>query len=286
MKFVVNSSLTVIFLTSFAIHAAPFPLQEKLAQLEKSADGRLGVTLIDTGTGERYSYRGDERFPLTSTFKVLAAGAVLKKSEQDPELLNKKIHYQQSDLVTWSPVTQKHLAKGMKLQDVAAAAIEWSDNTAGNFLLKEMGGPAGISKMVRTLGDETTRLDRWEPELNTAIPGDLRDTTTPNAMASNVQKLATGNALESRQRQLLQTWLKQNQTGAQSIRAGTPKEWIVGDKTGAGDYGTTNDVAVIWPPEKAPLVLAIYFTQTRQDAKARRDVLAKAAEIVLQQKSR
>lgn len=284
MKSVVSTSLALIILTSFTVHAAPFSQDEKLAQLEQSAGGRLGVAFIDTSTGARYSYRGDERFPLTSTFKVLAAGAVLKKSEQEPELLSKKITYQQSDLVTWSPVMEKHLAQGMLLKDIAAAAIEWSDNTAGNYLLKEIGGPAGIGQMVRRLGDETTRLDRWEPELNTAIPGDERDTTTPNAMASNLQQLATGNALKKEQKQLLQTWLKQNQTGAQSIRAGTPKGWVVGDKTGAGDYGTTNDIAVIWPPERAPLILAVYFTQHKQDATARRDVLAKAAEIVLQKR--
>ncbi|WP_369123870.1 class A beta-lactamase [Dryocola boscaweniae] len=284
MKSVAYSSLAFIFLTSFVSYAAQPSFDVKLAALEKNAEGRLGLALIDTASGERYSYRGDERFPLTSTFKVLAAGAVLKKSEQQPDLLNKHIAYQQSDLVAWSPVLEKHVAQGMKLKDIAAAAIEWSDNTAGNVLLKEIGGPSGIAKLAATLGDNQTRLDRWEPHLNTAIPGDERDTTTPDAMANNLQKLVAGDALAANQKQRLQTWLKQSQTGAQSIRAGTPGGWTVGDKTGAGDYGTTNDVAVIWPPGKAPLVLTVYFTQHKQDAQARRDVLAKAAEIVLQGK--
>ncbi|MEL4013609.1 class A beta-lactamase [Dryocola clanedunensis] len=284
MKHVLPLSLLAIFLASAPAWAATSSLDAQLAALEKSADGRLGVTLIDTATGKRYSYRGNERFPMTSTFKVLAAAAVLKKSERQPDLLDKNVTWQQSDLVSWSPVTEKHVGKGMKMTDIAAAAIEWSDNTAGNILLKEIGGPSGIAQLAASLGDDKTHLDRWEPELNTAIPGDERDTTTPDAMAANLQKLVLGNALKAEQKQLLQNWMKQNQTGAKSIRAGTPEGWVVGDKTGAGDYGTTNDVAVIWPPQKAPQVLTVYFTQHKQDAEARRDVLAKAASIVLQGK--
>ncbi|PLR30577.1 class A beta-lactamase [Chimaeribacter arupi] len=279
---------TLLFAAGLALSGAVFQaaaatdtLTAQLAELERNANGRLGVALIDTGSQREITYRGEERFAMASTFKVLAAGAVLQRSVTQPALLEKRIRYDRAALQSYAPVTGKHLAEGMTVAELCAAAIEWSDNTAANLLLTEIGGPQSITKLARSLGDDKTRLDRWEPELNTAIPGDERDTSTPRAMARNLQHLALGEALPQAQQQQLIGWLKNSQTGAKSIRAGVPAGWDVGDKTGSGDYGTTNDLAVIWPPHGKPLVLAIYFTQPKADAEARRDVLATATRLVL-----
>ncbi|PLR34628.1 class A beta-lactamase [Chimaeribacter californicus] len=265
----------------FQAAAATDTLAAQLAELERSANGRLGVALIDTGSQREITYRGEERFAMASTFKVLAAGAVLQHSVTQPDLLAKRIRYDRAALLSYAPVTGKHLAEGMTVAELCAAAIEWSDNTAANLLLTEIGGPQRITKLARSLHDDKTRLDRWEPALNTAIPGDERDTSTPQAMARNLQHLALGDALPPAQQQQMIGWLKNSQTGAKSIRAGVPAGWEVGDKTGSGDYGTTNDLAIIWPPHGKPLVLAIYFTQPKADAEARRDVLATATRQVL-----
>jgi len=255
-------------------------IKQKLAELEKSSGGRLGVALINTADNSQIVYRGEERFPMCSTSKVMAASAVLKQSETNQTLLNKRVEIKKSDLVNYNPITEKHLDTGMTLGELGAAAIEYSDNTAMNKLIAELGGPAGVTKFARSIGDATFRLDRTEPSLNTAIPGDKRDTTSPLAMAKSLQNLALGKALGEPQRAQLVEWLKGNTTGGESIRAGLPATWVVGDKTGSGDYGTTNDIAVIWPENHAPLVLVTYFTQPHQDAKARKDVLAAAAKIV------
>lgn len=180
--------------------------------------------------------------------------------------------------MVWSPITEKHLQSGMTLAELSAAALQYSDNTAMNKMISYLGGPEKVTAFAQSIGDVTFRLDRTEPALNSAIPGDKRDTTTPLAMAESLRKLTLGNALGEQQRAQLVTWLKGNTTGGQSIRAGLPASWVVGDKTGAGDYGTTNDIAVIWPENHAPLVLVTYFTQPQQDAKSRKEVLAAAAK--------
>lgn len=255
-------------------------IKQKLAELEKSTGGRLGVALINTADNAQIVYRGAERFPMCSTSKVMAASAILKQSETKKDLLNQRVEIKKSDLVNYNPIAEKHLDTGMTLGELSAAALQYSDNTAMNKLIAELGGPAGVTKFARSIGDSTFRLDRTEPTLNTAIPGDKRDTTSPLAMAKSLQNLALGKALGEPQRAQLVEWLKGNTTGAESIRAGLPATWVVGDKTGSGDYGTTNDIAVIWPDNHAPLVLVTYFTQPLQDAKARKDVLAAAAKIV------
>lgn len=256
-------------------------LNQELALLEKSSGGRLGVALINTENNNFTLYRADERFAMCSTSKVVAVSALLKKSESDKDILRKKITFHESELVTWSPITEKNLTTGMTLDALSAATLQHSDNTAMNAILNYLGGPSAATSFARSIGDVTFRQDRTEPELNTAIPGDERDTSTPLAMAQTLQKLTLGDALAVPQRQQLVEWLKGNTTGAASIQAGLPEGWKAGDKTGSGDYGTTNDIAVIWPPGKAPLVLVIFFTQPLQDAQPRKDVLAEATKIVV-----
>jgi beta-lactamase class A len=252
----------------------------QLKALEAASNGRLGVAALNTGDGAIVNYRADERFPFCSTFKVLLASAILTRSAHEDGLLDQRIRYTQSDLVNYSPVSEKHVADGMTVAELCAAAIQYSDNSAANLLIRLLGGPPAVTAFARSIGDDEFRLDRTETELNTAIPGDLRDTTTPAAMARSLQRLALGNALDAREREQLQTWMRGNTTGDARIRAGVPRDWQVADKTGTGDYGTSNDVAVLWPPSKAPIVVVVYFTQREPDAKARNDVIASAAKIV------
>ncbi|BEV72557.1 extended-spectrum class A beta-lactamase CTX-M-15 [Paludibacterium sp. THUN1379] len=255
-------------------------MRKQLAQLEQSSGGRLGVALIDTADNTRMSYRGDERFALCSTSKVMAAAGLLKKSESDAGLLDRQVPIRPKDRAGYGPITDQHMNQGMRWRDIAAAAVQYSDNPAMNKMIAELGGPVGVTRFSRQIGDRTFRLDRTEPQLNSAKPGDVRDTTTPTAMADSLRKLTLGDALAPAQRAQLVSWLKGNTTGGESIRAGVPAGWVVGDKTGSGDYGTTNDIAVIWRQGQAPLVLVTYFTQHDPNASARRDVLAQAARIV------
>lgn len=269
-----------LLLGSTVLYAGTSSVQQKLEALEKSAGGRLGVALINTADDSQIVYRADERFAMCSTSKVMAAAAVLKQSESDKALLNQRVEIKKSDLINYNPIAEKHVNGTMTLAELSAAALQYSDNTAMNKLIAHLGGPEKVTAFARSLGDETFRLDRTEPTLNTAIPGDPRDTTTPLAMAQTLRNLTLGKALAETQRAQLVTWLKGNTTGGASIQAGLPTSWVVGDKTGSGDYGTTNDIAVIWPENHAPLILVTYFTQPEQKAESRRDVLAAAAKIV------
>jgi beta-lactamase class A len=243
--------------------------------------GRIGVAALDTGTGRHVEYRPNERFPMCSTFKVLAAAAVLKLVDEGKEHLDRMVAYGKEEILEYAPVTKEHLKEGrMTLANLCAAAIEQSDNTAGNLLLRAIGGPPGLTNFLRALGDATTRLDRMEPNLNTAIPGDERDTTTPAAMRDDLVRLLTGDVLSPASRRQLETWLAGNKTGAQMIRAGVPTTWRVGDKTGRGDNGATNDVAVLRPPNRPPIFLAIYSVGSTTAASERTATIAEVARLI------
>jgi beta-lactamase class A len=254
--------------------------EARLEELEREFGGRLGVFAIDTADDAVLGYRAGERFPLCSTFKVIAAAAVLARSAQAEELIQQRLQYRRDDLVDYSPVTERHIADGMTLSELCAAAIQYSDNTAANLLIRILGEPGTVTAFARSIGDTEFRLDRWETELNSAIPGDPRDTTTPEAMGRSMRRLVVGTALAANHREQLRDWLCGNTTGAARIKAGIPANWKIGDKTGSGDYGSANDVAVVWPPRRDPVVVSIYTTQHRRDAKARSDVIASAAHIV------
>ncbi|WP_175757369.1 PEN family class A beta-lactamase, Bcc-type [Burkholderia ambifaria] len=251
------------------------------AALEHAAGGRLGVCAIDSASGRRAQHRADERFPFCSTFKAMLGAAVLAHSVARPGLLQQRVTYGPSDLVNYSPVSGKHVGTGMTVAELCEAAIQYSDNSAANLAMKLIGGPSAVTAYARSIGDDAFRLDRWETELNTALPGDPRDTTTPAAMAASMRVLTLGDALPSAQRAQFVAWLRGNKVGDKRIRAGVPAGSQVGDKTGTGDYGTTNDAGVIWLPSRAPIVLAVYYTQTRADAKPKDDVIAAAARIAV-----
>jgi beta-lactamase class A len=220
---------------------------------------------------------------MCSTFNLFAAAAVLKRADDGKEKLDRFVSYAAKDILEYAPVTKAHLKDGgMTLGALCAAAIEQSDNTAGNLLLDVIGGPAGLTNFVRTIGDEMTRLDRKEPELNSAIAGDERDTTSPAAMCGDMQRLLLGNVLFESSRHQLEDWLQHNETGALMIRAGVPKTWIVGDKTGRGANGATNDVAIIRPPGRASILIAIYSIGSKSSADDRAAIVAEAARVVVE----
>ncbi len=224
----------------------------------------------DTGTGATVAHRADERFPMCSTFKLLAAAAALKRVDAGAERLDRRIAYGPGDLLEYAPITKTHVAEGgMTLGDLCAAAIDWSDNTAGNLVLETIGGPAGFTQFARSLGDDVTRLDRDEPTLNESLPGDERDTTSPRAMAGTMQKVLLGDALSEGSRRQLQTWLINDKVGDKRLRAGLPASWRIGDKTGTGERGSTNAVAIIWPPAGAPLIATVYYTESSAPMDAR-----------------
>lgn len=277
----IATTIPLLAISSRVLAQSPDDAATKLAQLESTWRARLGLFAFDTGNGAQIHYRADERFPLLSTFKVMVAAAVLRRSEREPSLLNQRIRYNQSNLVTYSPITEKHLAHGMTVAELCAAALQYSDNTAGNLLIRLIGGPKALTNFARSTGNNAFRLDRWETALNTAIPDDPRDTVTPEAMARSLHNFTLSNALAPDSRAQLIEWLVGNTTGDKRIRAAVPPRWRVGDKTGSGDYGTANDIALLWPPNRTPIVLAIYTTHNRADAKRSDELIVEAARIAL-----
>ncbi|MGK5628928.1 class A beta-lactamase [Streptomyces sp. URMC 123] len=257
--------------------AAPYAARFK--ELERVYGARLGVHAVDTGTGREVSYNDGERFAYASTFKALAAGAVLRKYSLGG--MDRVIRYSRDDLIQHSPVTERHVDTGMSLRDLCEAAVRYSDNTAANLLLDALGGPQGLDAALEEMGDDVIRMERREPELSRWTPGELRDTSTPRAMAEDLRAFVLGDALGKDEREQLTRWLRTNVTGDELIRAGVPKDWVVGDKTGTGSYhGARNDIAVVWPPGGAPIVMAIMSNRTAKDAAYDNKLIADAASVV------
>ena len=250
-------------------------------EIEVSVAGRLGVAVLDTGTGALDGHRLDERFPMCSTFKFLAAALVLARVDAGQERLDRRIIVTRESLLDWAPVTSKRVGgAGMTVAELCEAAITVSDNTAANLLLASAGGPAAVTAFARRIGDGVTRLDRTEPALNEGTPGDPRDTSTPRAMAQTLRTALLGDALSAAGRAQLVAWMSANTTGGKRLRAGVPADWRVADKTGTGRLGTTNDVGVLWPPRRAPLVVVSYLTECKAPPDAREAALASVARAV------
>ncbi|MEU8385249.1 class A beta-lactamase [Streptosporangium sp. NPDC048865] len=267
--------------------SAPAPGQvratKELRALERSFKGRIGAYAVDTATGRTISYRSGERFPMLSTFKAIAAAAVLHKARtSSPGLMGKVVRWKAADLEEHSPVTGKHVKDGMTVAQLCHAAVTQSDNTAANMLLKQIGGPAGLTRYFRTLKDPVSRLDRWETELNDWSPKERRDTTTPAAMGRDLRAVTAGNALDARDRERLNAWLVANTTGDARIRAGLPRTWKVGDKTGTNSkYGAGNDIAIVWPGKaSAPVIMSIYTNRTAAGAAVDDKVVADTATVL------
>lgn len=250
----------------------------RFAALEREHGGRLGVAVLDAGSERRIAHRGDERFLICSTFKLLLVAAVLKRVDEGSETLRRRIVFNKHALLDYAPITRQHVGPpGMSVMQLCRATIAWSDNTAANLLLASIGGPAAVTRFARSLGDQFTVVDRVEPELNPY------DTTTPNAMLGDMQRLLLGHALSKSSREHLTHWLTDCQTGLQSLRAGIPASWRVGDKTGAWDGDgrhANNDIAIAWPPHGKPLLVTAYYMTDTADIAARKAVLADVGRIV------
>ncbi|MBK6464930.1 MAG: class A beta-lactamase [Myxococcales bacterium] len=239
----------------------PLSVPPTFASIEASVGGRVGVFALDTHSGRALGHRADERFAMCSTFKWVLAAAVLSRVDRKELSLEERVPFGEADLLEYAPVTRKALASGaMSVGDLARAAVTISDNTAANLLLKKVDGPAGLTRFMRSLGDPVTRLDRDEPTLNTNEPGDPRDTTSPRAMVGLMQGLLCGDALSPAGRAQLLDWLRACETGRERLRAGAPADWSVGDKTGTGRRGAANDVAILSPPGRAPVLVAAYLS--------------------------
>jgi beta-lactamase class A len=250
--------------SSLACAADPtVPIVDRLEGIRSDLGGRVGVHVHDTHTGRRIRFDDDSRYAMASTFKLLLAAAVLSKVERGQLELTQSVKVSQKDMISNAPVTSKHLPKGtITVKELCAAVVEVSDNPAANLLLGLIGGPTGFTKYVRTLGDEVTQLDRTELELNMNLPHDPRDTTTPRMMVANMEQVLLGNALSDASRRMLTGWMVSSPTGLKRIRAGLPEDWKAGDKTGTGSNGAVNDIAILWPPGRKPVLMAVYLSDS------------------------
>ncbi len=274
-------SVAAGLLEESAARAATDAIGQAAAAAEARIGGRVGVCVFDPATGDRFGHRADERFPMCSTFKAVAVATVLNRVDEGREDLRSFVRYGKGELLDHAPVARLHLQQGgMNVEALCAAAIEQSDNTAANLLLARVGGPAGVTAFLRSIGDGVTRLDRTEPSLNSAIPGDLRDTTTPAAMAWTLKRLLAGPALKARSRGRLTGWMLHCATGQQRLRAGVPAAWRVADKTGTGEHGSANDIAALWPPGRGPLLAAVYCTGSHAPAAALDGAIAEVGRAI------
>ncbi|QRM54673.1 class A beta-lactamase [Sinorhizobium sp. BG8] len=282
----------VLVASASAASAALFPgfpqaseagedITRRLGELEKLTGGRLGVAVRAFDGDAGFGHRESERFAMCSTFKALAAACVLKRADEGKERLDRRIVYGNGALVPYSPITEKFAGKeGMTLEGICEAAITLSDNTAGNLLLDVIGGPAALTQWLRETGDAETRLDRIEPDLNEAKKGDPRDTTTPQAMLATLGRLALGDVLSESSRQRLVDWMVETRTGDARLRAGLPKDWRAGDKTGTSATGAASDIAIAWPPGRGPVVIAVYIAEATAPVKELNPVFAEVGALI------
>lgn len=276
-----STAITFLCLTMSLNANAINSLVEAVTEAETELGARIGLAVHDLETDQRWEYKSDERFPLSSTFKTLACANVLQKVDLGKENINRVVRFSKSNLVEYSPVTENRVGrKGMSLAELCQATLSTSDNSAANFILQAIGGPKALTKFLRSIGDDTTRLDRWETELNEAVPGDKQDTTTPIAMVTTLEKLLIDETLSTESRQQLQSWLKGNKVGDALFRKGVPSDWIVADRTGAGGYGSRAITAIMWPPNRKPIVAALYITETDASFDERNATIAKIGEEI------
>jgi len=251
-------------------------LENTVRAEEAQLSAKIGAAVLDTKSNAVWSYRGDERFPLDSTHKAFACAALLVKADRGEASLQKRVIIVATDLVAHSPITEKRIAPdAMSLSELCAAAITVSDNTAANAVLSAIGGPPALTDFFRALGDEVSRLDRNEPDLNESAPGDPRDTTTPAAAVVDLDKLLLADALKPAAREKLKQWMIDDAVAGPLLRAALPGDWRIADKTGAGEHGSRGIVAVLWPPDRAPIVAAIYIRDTSASLDARNAAIAR-----------
>jgi beta-lactamase class A len=285
-KIAILMPLVIFSLTSCGKVATQPPVNTKadaqykseFSQLESDYGVKLGVYAFDTEANKEVVYRADDRFAYCSTFKALAAGAVLKQDSL--EQLKQVVKYNKEDVLSYAPITKDNVDKGMTIEEICSAAVRFSDNTAANLLFDHIGGPNGFKSALNQLGDNVTQPTRIEPDLNEAVPGDIRDTSTPRQLATDLKAYTTGNILTEDKKKILIDWMTGNERGDKLIRAGVPKGWVVADKSGAGSYGTRNDIAIVMPPNKKPIIIAILSTHDKKEAKYDDKLIAQASKII------
>lgn len=259
----------------------PADFSKSIAALESVHGGKIGVYAINTANNQKLGYRSDERFAMCSTHKMLLVAAVLSRVDKQKDSLDRLVKFSQSDIQSYAPIAKQHLEQGaMSVADLSAATIQYSDNTTATLLLKSIGGPKAFNRYMQSLGDRITRLDRYEPEINTNIPLDPRDTTTPSAITNSMHKLLVGNALSANSKELLLEWLIGNTTGDKKLRAGINPNWKVGDKTGSGENGASSDVAIVWPTDSKPWLIAVYYTDAKSSPDQQSAVIAQVGKII------
>lgn len=267
-----------------AAGSLPLDLTQRLREIERSSGGLLGVHILDTATGAEFGHRADERFLMCSTFKMLASALVLRRVDLGQESLERRIVFGAADLVPNSPVSEQRVGgNGMSMAELCEATLTTSDNVAANLILASYGGPAALTAFARSIGDTETRFDRNEPSAN--IWDGLRDTTTPRAALHGMQRVLLGDVLTPQSREQLRQWMLAATTGAKRLKAGLPAGWTIADRTGAAsdknDGGTSNDIAVVWPPGgRAPLLVTAYLTRSSASFEARNATLAQVGSLL------
>jgi beta-lactamase class A len=287
--FLIRSAAATAVLAGPGTAAVSTRRGDVIARLQglETGQARLGVCFLDAATGEYEGHRIEERFAMCSTFKLALVAAYLREADQGRLDLAQILRYSEADMLPWAPVTRANLAKGgMTIADLAQAAQQMSDGVAANLLVRRLGGPAAVTAKFREMGDTVTRLDRYEPDLGLVLSADLRDTTSPLAMAQLLRRITTGDTLKPDSRERLLSWMQATQTGTLRLRAGLPAEWRSGNKTGTGRAaGTTNkcnDIAVAFPPGRNPVIIAAYFDSgefTEQTEDRHQEVLAQVGRI-------
>lgn len=244
----------------FSVHANT--IIKKIEEQERELGARIGVSIYDVADNELWNYNGDTRFPLMSTFKVLACAKLLADIEKGLQSFDVSTVITTSSLIVWSPVTEKHVGEKFTLKQACSATMIMSDNTAANIVLTGIKGPKALTQFMRSIGDEVTRLDRIEPDLNEALDGDKRDTTTPNAMVKSLHILLFGDVLSQASKSQLKQWMIDNKITGSLLRSVLPENWLIADRSGSGGYGSRGVAAVVWPEKRTPLIISIYLTQT------------------------
>lgn len=265
------------------IHSSPLEAQndtilKAVHSAETTLGARVGVAIYDAADGKSWLYHANDRFPMASTYKTLACAALLEAG-----LMTHRVVVGKDDIQSYAPVTKTMVGQSVSASDLCAITLRTSDNTAANKVIEVLGGPSSVTGYLRTIGDKTTRLDRLEPDLNESQPGDMRDTTTPQAMAETIRKLLLGTALDPMARDQLTEWMIADDIAGSLLRAAIPADWRIADKTGGGGHGTRGIVAVIWPPKHEPVAVVIYLTETEASMEARNAAIADIGKAIVAQ---
>lgn len=254
--------LIAFIFAPFISRAETNPVESKIREIEKRYNCRAGAAVLNTQTETLWSFNGSLRFPMMSTFKTLACANLLYNADSGKKDLNSKVAIEKNSIVEWSPVTEKKAGMEFTLEEACSAAMIMSDNTAANIVLENTGGPEALTFFMRSIGDQYTRLDRTEPELNEAAQGDIRDTTTPEQMVKTLNMLLFGNILSDESKRKLKDWMIKNKVADSLLRSVLPPGWYIADRSGSGGNGSRGITAVVWSDSRPPLIISIYITRS------------------------